>query len=945
MDEFKNLHWRIKKLLSDFGFRKPTPPQEKAIPIILDGKNSLLIAPTGTGKTEAAILPIFTKFLKKRDRVGTKILYIAPLRALNRDMRTRLKKWGEHLEIDIQVRHGDTSRTQRRRQSLNPPDMLITTPETLQAIITGKRLKEHLSSIDWVIVDEIHELAESKRGTQLTIGLERLSRIAGEFQRIGLSATIGEPLEISKFLAGSNRDVSIIDSTALKEMSIKIEGPMPIESDMGLEEKLNAQPTMIARLRRIKELMKEHDSILIFTNTREAAESLGSRLKFWNPEMPIKVHHGSLSRETRINAEEKFRNGELKGLICTSSMELGIDIGEIDHIIQYMSPRQVARLIQRVGRSGHFIDAASHGVIITTNPDDALEAGVIGRKFMKNDLESVGIHRKALDVLSHQLVGLAIDGVRDIGEAYGLVTKAYPYQDLSEDELVDTLQQLKNQGIIWFEGRRFNPRRPAWPYYYSNLSMIPDTKRYLIRDLPSGKPIGRLDEEFVIARAKPGVTFICRGEVWKVVEIEDDQVIVETVKDPYGAIPSWEGELIPVPFEIAQKVGKIRGEISDDLKSGIRNTEIVDKIRDSYFLDKNSADWIIKYIKDQGIKKTPNDLKFLIETYDRFAVIHTCLGTTVNETLAQILASLLSARIGSSVGVRSDPYRIAFRFPEEAEIDFLDQTLKELKPEHLEPLVNKILKNSSVFQWKLLHVAKRFGSIKKDADFSHVKGNRLLMAFEGTPIWMEAEREVRLEKLDVDKLKEVITDFQRNVIKSFKIRRSNEEGPTPMSWPIVNELASYGELVVPDRAERYILKTLKNRLLNRMIRLFCINCRDWSTLTRVKRLSKYPKCKNCGARFLTIVSWRGRKVENIFKRALKGEELREEEIRILNRKRKAGNLILTYGKKAIIAMAARGVGPTTVTRILTHPQESELDFYRAILKQERLYARTHEFWD
>ncbi|MBS3815153.1 MAG: DEAD/DEAH box helicase, partial [Hadesarchaea archaeon] len=342
MDEFKKLHTRVKQTLSELDFKKPTPAQELAIPPILEGDNTLLIAPTGTGKTEAALLPVFTQLLENKeenddnsDNNGINVLYIAPLRALNRDMRSRLGDWQEKLDLDIQVRHGDTSQYQRRKQALDPPDMLITTPETLQAILPGKRLKEHLKSVKWVIIDEVHELAESKRGTQLSIGLERLSRLTDDFQRIGLSATLGNPAEISRFLVGAKRDVRIMDASTSEEISLQIESPMPSEEDAELEDKLNAQPTLISRLRRMRDLINEHESTLVFTNTREAAESLGSRLRFWDSEAPIKVHHGSLSRETRISAEEKFRNTDLKSLICTSSMELGIDIGAIDFVVQY----------------------------------------------------------------------------------------------------------------------------------------------------------------------------------------------------------------------------------------------------------------------------------------------------------------------------------------------------------------------------------------------------------------------------------------------------------------------------------------------------------------------------------------------------------------------------------------------------------------------------------
>lgn len=387
MDQFKNLHEAIKNPLSKFGLTKPTLIQRAAMPKILEGKNSLLIAPTGTGKTEAALLPIFSQFLEQGSNEGIKIIYIAPLRALNRDMLDRLQRWKEHLDTDIQVRHGDTSKYQRRKQALNPPDMLITTPETLQAILPGSRMKEHLKSANWVVIDEVHEIAESKRGTQLSIGLERLGRLAKDFQRVRLSATIGNSEETAKFLVGKDREVEIIDTASAEEMSINVESPMPTEEDAELSEKLNARPPMVARLRRIKELIDTHESILTFVNTRKTSEILGSKLKLWESEPPVSVHHGSLSKDFRVSSEKKFREGEQKSLICTSSMELGIDIGAIDFVIQYGSPRQAKRLIQRIGRSGHKIKATSEGLIISTDPDDVIEAGVIAKRALSQDLE------------------------------------------------------------------------------------------------------------------------------------------------------------------------------------------------------------------------------------------------------------------------------------------------------------------------------------------------------------------------------------------------------------------------------------------------------------------------------------------------------------------------------------------------------------------------------
>lgn len=946
MDEFAKLNKKVKNPLSELGIKKPTLIQRKAIPPLLAGKNSLLIAPTGTGKTEAALLPVFSQYLDEKREEGIKIIYIAPLRALNRDMLKRHQRWEEYLDVDIQVRHGDTTRYQRRKQALNPPDMLITTPETLQAILPGSRMKEHLRSVKWVVVDEVHELAESKRGTQLTLALERLARLGGKFQRVGLSATVGNAEETGKFLVGSEREVEIVDASSTEKMSVSVDSPMPSEEDAELSDELNAQPSMIARLRRIKNLIEDHESTLTFVNTRETAETLGSRLKFWDSDFPVRIHHGSLSRGYRISSEDEFRDGELKSIICTSSMELGIDIGAIDFVIQYGSPRQVKRFIQRVGRSGHKISAASEGVIIATDPDDVMESEVIAKKSLTQELEPTKIHENSLDVLAHQIVGFNLDGVREPEEIFQFVKDSYPYRDLSEEDFNSVIQQLQDESLLWKNKEGISRGKRTWKYYYTNLSMIPDIKHYKIHDIISGESIGTLDEEFVISRVDLGATFICQGRAWKVVEVEEDQVRVEPIDDPYGAVPAWEGELIPVNYETSQEVGEYRSKVEKLIEKGMSDEEITKKLEKEFPADKDAIEWSVNYLREHYEEAPiPTQKNFVIETYKNFAVLHAPLGTIVNKTFAQILTALLSTRIGTSVGVKSDPYRIAFRFPSREDVSALEETLSELESDYLEPLLEKILSQSSIFRWKLLHVAKRFGAISKDAEFSEIKGKRLVKAYENTPLWKETEREVRLEKMNIIKLKETIKKINQNQIKIRKTRRSEKQGPTPIGLPILNELAMGGELVVPERAEREIIKALKRRLQNKQVNLFCLHCYDWSTLTRVRRLEEQPECGNCGARLLAMIPRRKRGVKKALKKEKKNKKLKDEEKEAVKRARKSANLIITHGKKAITAMAGRGVGPATASRILSMQYKNENKFFKAILDAERVYARTHQFWN
>ncbi|MEM3394170.1 MAG: DEAD/DEAH box helicase, partial [Candidatus Methanomethylicia archaeon] len=389
------------------GYIEPTEPQEKAIPEILNGENILLIAPTGSGKTEAALFPIISMMMNEDIR-GIRAIYVTPLRALNRDILKRMVEIAEKAGISIEVRHGDTPESIRRRQALKPPKILITTPETLQAILPGKTIRKHLSKVRYVVIDELHELVSDKRGAQLALALERLEEVCEEeIQRIGLSATIGNRDLAAKFLAGTDRKVKIIDSTEKKNFEINVEAVFDDEENYSEVEGIPVH--MVKRLRRIIELASKGNSILLFTNTRETAEALSTMIKKLNPPFKIGVHHGSISKEERIRIEEEFRNGIIKLLICTSSLELGIDIGSIDHVIQYTSPRQATNLMQRVGRSGHKIWETSCGTIIASTINDIIESAVLAKRVMEKRIEDLKMHEKALDVLAHQMVGLILD--------------------------------------------------------------------------------------------------------------------------------------------------------------------------------------------------------------------------------------------------------------------------------------------------------------------------------------------------------------------------------------------------------------------------------------------------------------------------------------------------------------------------------------------------------
>ena len=475
---FDQLHPDIRSGLEELGITTPTPPQERVIQPILEGKNVLLIAPTASGKTESALLPVFDMFLREPKQKGISIIYITPLRALNRDIEKRMMYWADHLGITVEVRHGDTSQKQRGRQSRKPPQMLITTPETLQAILPTKSMRKHLAATRWVIIDEIHDLAASKRGAQLTVGLERLEKAATKTpQRIGLSATVGNPETVAAFLGGEH-EVDIAEVEVDKTYVYQVEFPQPTDNDFDLADELQTSPKAASRLNRIKQLVEQHNSSLIFVQGRGQAESLGLRLKQLDPS--IEVHHGSLSREQRHKVEDMFKEGQLKGIVCTSTLQLGIDIGEVDFCIQYQSPRQVSALIQRVGRAGHTLSRHSEGVTIPAYGEDALESLVASELARRKFIEPTLIHMKPLDVLTHQIVGLTMVGDEGVksGIVFDLATRAYPFKDYTGEEYAELVDFLHQIGLVKKEGEYLKETGKGRRYYYENLGMINDERRY-----------------------------------------------------------------------------------------------------------------------------------------------------------------------------------------------------------------------------------------------------------------------------------------------------------------------------------------------------------------------------------------------------------------------------------------------------------------------------------
>ena len=929
---FETLSPQLQKIIQK-RFKEPTLPQQLAIPSIASGLNTLVIAPTGSGKTEAALLKIFDRIISEKPK-PVSALYVTPMRALNRDLLDRILWWAKELELEVSVRHGDTSSYERQLQVEFPPDIMITTLEQLQPMLTGKKLRELLRNVKYLILDEIHEAVDSKRGVQLAIALERIKELCGDFQLIMLSATVARPEDVGEFFSGG-RVVKVIKADTTKQVEIKVINPKPKLEDNKIANKIFSSKETAARLRTIMELIKNSRATLAFTNTRDFAEILASRIKALDKKFPAEIHHSSLSKEVRIKAEKDFKQEKLKSLIATSSLQLGIDIGAVDLVLQYMSPRQVTQLIQRVGRSGHELSKMSKGIIIATDEDDTFESSVIARKALASELEPLVFHENSYDVLAHQLIGLTFDfGRIELEKAYSIIKRAYPYRNLTYVEFLDVCKQLDRLGLVFLDGS-IKKKTRGFSYYFENLSTIPNLKQYRVFNMIDNSFVGVLDEEFIALHGEPNTTFIVKGQPWRIITVEGDKVMVEPVDDIEAAIPGWEGELIPVLYDVAQEVGKLRALIKDMLKDKSQD-EIIHEIMRLYPVDENCAKDMMKLIKNQvkfGV--VPDDKTVLIEDFENLVVIHTCYGTNVNETLGRFIVALLTARVGS-VGLKTDPYRIMIQF-QQKNVNLIKEILFNTKPEHLQSYLEMSLSKSELFQWKFVHVAKRFGAISRDAEFGKFKMQRIIDDFVGTPIYKETLKELETEKLDVEKAVEILRKMQnKEVSVVFK------SGLSPLGKIGVQH--KYAEVIGPEKPELEIFELFKHRILNTKVRLVCVNCGDWDQVFVVKDIKDNLKCNKCEARLLAVLKHQWTGAGKIIKKALRKSPLTQEEKMKYERTKQRAELFLVYRKKSVVAMAGKGVGPTTAKRILGKYHKDEDGLIRDVLEAERQFVKTRRFW-
>ena len=803
---------------------------------IWERKNILISAPTGGTKTLTAFLSILNYLvtLAEKNELDNKVyaVYTSPLKALSNDIHKNLvepleeikelaeKKEVKLQEIRIALRTGDTTTSERAKMARKPPHIFVTTPESLAIVLTSKKFVEYLRTVEFCIVDEIHAL-DNKRGTYLSLTLERLNEVSETFPvKIGLSATV-EPMEdVARYLVGETktRKVGIARVPMDKKIDIDVLTPVDdlIEDDDIFPNFYNLIDTLI----------KKHQTTLIFTNTRSATERVVNQLKEkfsseYNDDN-IAAHHSSLSKEHRFGIEEKLRNGELKVVVCSTSLEMGIDIGYIDLVLMIGSPKSSSRALQRLGRAGHKLNETAKGRFVVTDRDDLVECCVIQKEMLEKKINKIRFPKNCLDVLAQQIYGAAIYRIWQTKDLLSLIKKSYCYSKLTRKDFLDVVSYLsgdydleKNHvyGKIWYdeETKQIGKKgKLARMMYMTNIGTIPDESFVTVKLAGGEEQIGFIDEGF-LERMKKRDVFVLGGRKYQYRYTRGMNLYVGVAENLSPTIPSWFSEMLPLSFDSALEINKFREMMYEKLLINETKEKTLKFIMEHLYVKKKTAEVIYDYFNQQfRFMGIPNEELMLIEDYKdklnnkNYLIFHSMYGRRVNDALSRAIGFLVGTqgKRDVEIGINDNGFYLS------GESLDIEKAMKFLKPENFDEILKEAIEKTDVLTRRFRHCAARalmilrnYKGRTKTVGRQQMKSHFLLHAVKKItnefPILREARREVLEDLMDMENARKVLEWIKK---RKIKVKIEETELPSPFAANLI--LQSNSDLIrIEDKQE------------------------------------------------------------------------------------------------------------------------------------------------
>lgn len=814
--------WCIQQLKGRF-----TPPQRMAVPLIHKKKNVLICSPTGSGKTLSAFLAIIDDLFVRARTEGLEdsvyCLYISPLKSLANDIHKNLsqpldgireiarERGVGHTPIRHAIRHGDVSRADKAKMARKPPHILNITPETLGILLNSPKFRENLRTVRWVVVDEIHSLAGSKRGVHLSVSLERLEELVreggGGFTRIGCSATI-EPLdEVGRFLVGAGREVEIVDTRFAREFDLELLCPVP--------DLIDTTPEDLARhlYSTIHRLVQEHSNTLVFTNTRNGAERILHNLRVRYPECYTEentgCHHGSMGTEGRLAIEEKLKSGRVKVVTTSTSLELGVDMPHVDLVLQVGSPKSVAALLQRIGRAGHRLGEVVKGRIVVLDRDELVECAVMLREGQSGFVDRIHIPENCLDVLAQHVFGMALEGRTEIDAMLEVIRRSYCYRDLEEEDLMSVVRYLAGEyaGLeerriyakIWHDAEEGTIRkrgRNARMIYFLNSGTIPDefSCDVLTRD---GAFAGNLDEKY-LERMNKGDVFVLGGRRYKFAYRRGGKLYVDPTTDR-PTIPSWFSEKLPLSFDLGLHVLRFKEMMLGAMQTA-ETEDLVDTLLAGYPIDENSARSICAIFEQQvrymGDLAVPTPGRIVVEeqvdreNHRRLYYFMTNYGLRFNDGFSRIVAFMIARDVTTNVSVGISDTGFLVSIPLEKKADPV-RILRDIRADEccavLEEAVGDTQLLKRVFRINAARsfmILRNYMGKRRSARRQQVSADMLIKfakRLDGFAVMRETYREVIEDRFEVENIRRIVDGIGAGTIEVVLTRAAS---PSPLAFGI-----------------------------------------------------------------------------------------------------------------------------------------------------------------